>query len=291
MGLLRHPGIINEHRYKAETLLLPASDYLLVVYVLSIYPRIWNDCFCHFSDFGNSSSYLPLRQFNSCPAWSLIMFGLAAGYKAAISAVLLNVLLLLAVFSGAISDVNHFVRHILEFSAFIVFPITAIYSLRIIRSFTLKIPSIIKWVQLIFIESIVVILAATILISSVQITLMARIPKPYVIYIAVAFIFLAEFVNMLHSQSPRLWYDAFFKYRNLIYLPILLMGCASLYVEFSIVGILPRTLVASAYVLWLLILSVCRMFSGCAGFINAKNQAMFFHILFICTFFLSFFFS
>lgn len=232
-----------------------------------------------------------LRQFNSCPAWSLIMFGLAAGYKAAISAVLLNVLLLLAVFSGAISDVNHFVRHILEFSAFIVFPITAIYSLRIIRSFTLKIPSIIKWVQLIFIESIVVILAATILISSVQITLMARIPKPYVIYIAVVFIFLAEFVNMLHSQSPRLWYDAFFKYRNLIYLPILLMGCASLYVEFSIVGILPRTLVASAYVLWLLILSVCRMFSGCAGFINAKNQAMFFHILFICTFFLSFFFS
>lgn len=291
MGLLRHPGIINEHWYKAETLLLPASDYLLVVYVLSIYPRIWSDCFCHFSDFGNSSSYLPLRQFNSCPAWSLIMFGLAAGYKAAISAVLLNVLLLLAVFSGAISDVNHFVRHILEFSAFIVFPITAIYSLRIIRSFTLKIPSIIKWVQLIFIESIVVILAATILISSVQITLMARIPKPYVIYIAVVFIFLAEFVNMLHSQSPRLWYDAFFKYRNLIYLPILLMGCASLYVEFSIVGILPRTLVASAYVLWLLILSVCRMFSGCAGFINAKNQAMFFHILFICTFFLSFFFS
>lgn len=68
MGLLRHPGIINEHRYKAETLLLPASDYLLVVYVLSIYPRIWNDCFCHFSDFGNSSSYLPFAtiQFLSC---------------------------------------------------------------------------------------------------------------------------------------------------------------------------------------------------------------------------------
>lgn len=293
MGLLRHPGIINEHWYKAETLLLPASDYLLVVYVLSIYPRIWSDCFCHFSDFGNSSSYLPFAtiQFLSCLVSDHVRTGcrLQGSDISCTTQCFITFGCIFRRYLGCKSLCTSYIR-VLSFYRFSDY--SNIFSTHYnIRSFTLKIPSIIKWVQLIFIESIVVILAATILISSVQITLMARIPKPYVIYIAVVFIFLVEFVNMLHSQSPRLWYDAFFKYRNLIYLPILLMGCASLYVEFSIVGILPRTLVASAYVLWLLILSVCRMFSGCAGFINAKNQAMFFHILFICTFFLSFFFS
>lgn len=230
-----------------------------------------------------------LGRFNSYPGWSLIMFGLAAGYKAAISAVLLNILLLLAVFSGTLSDINHSVRHILGFSTFVVFPIAIVYSLRITRSFTLKIPPIIRWIQLLLIESIIVVLASALLISSVQITLMARIPKPYVVYIAVVFIFICEFVNILHYQSPRSWYNAFFKYRNVIYIPILLMGCASLYVEVSIVGLLPRTFVVSVCVLWLLLMSVCRMFSGCAGIFSARNHAIFFLILFICTFFLSFF--
>ncbi|WP_300770543.1 hypothetical protein [uncultured Bacteroides sp.] len=230
-----------------------------------------------------------LERFNSYPGWSLVMFGLAAGYKAAISAVLLNVLLLLAVFSGALSDINHFVRHILGFSAFVVFPIAVIYSLRIIRNFTLKVPTIIRWIQLLFVESITVVLASTLLISSVQITLMTRIPKPYVVYIAVAFILVCEFVNMLHSQSPQSWYNPFFKYRNVIYIPILLMGCASLYVESSIVGLLPRTFFVSVCVLWLLFMSVFRIFSGCAGIFSARNHAVFFLILFICTFFLSFF--
>lgn len=230
-----------------------------------------------------------LKRYNSYPAWAMVMFGIAAGYKAAISAVLLNVLLLLTAFSGVISEINHSVRQILGFSAFVVFPIAVIYSLRIIRNFTLKIPTIIRWIHMIFVESITVVLASTLLISAVQITLMARIPKPYVVYIAVAFILVCEFVNMLHSQSPRTWYNAFFRYRNVIYIPILLMGCASLYVEFSIVGLLPRTFVVSVCVLWLLLMSAFRMFSGCAGIFSARNHALFFLILFIGTFFLTFF--
>lgn len=229
-----------------------------------------------------------LGRFNSYPGWSLVMFCIAAGYKSAISAVSLNVLLLLAVFSGSLSDINHSVHHILGFSAFVVFPIAIVYSLHIIRSFTLKVPSVIRWIQLLFIESIIVVLASTLLISSVQITLMARIPKPYVVYIVVAYIFVCELVNMLHSQSPRSWYNAFFRYRNIIYIPILLMGCASLYVEFSIVGLLPRTFVITVCVLWLFLASVCRLISGCPGFFGAKNQAVFFTVLFISTFFLSF---
>lgn len=230
-----------------------------------------------------------LGRFNSCPGWSLVMFGLAAGYKAAISAVLLNVFLMLAVFSGALSDINHSVRHILGFSAFVVFPIVVVYSLRVIRNFTLKIPSVIRWMQMLFIESATVVLASTLLISSVQISLMSRIPKPYVVYIAVVFIFACEFVNMLHSQVPRMWYSIFFRYRNIVYIPILLTGCASLYVEFSIVGLLPRTFIVSTCVLWLLLMSVCRMFSACAGFFSARNHAVFFLVLFISTFLLSFF--
>lgn len=233
------------------------------------------------------ATVLYCKRFNPYPGWTLIMLSLSAMYLTAISAILLTGCLLLSIMSGIVSDTPDIVHHIFGFSAFIVFPLAVITSLQKLRKFTLRIPAVLKWTQLFLVESLIVVMACILLFSSVQISLTSRVPKPYVIYVAVFFIFICEFSFMLHSLVPRTWYNAFFRYRNIIYIPILFMGCASLYIEFSIVGFRPRTFIVSCYTLWLLLMSVLRISPKYAGFFNTKSQTIFFFLLFICSIILS----
>lgn len=223
MGLLRHPSSFHVNLVKKETPLQFTSFYLLFVYALCIISISFSSAvFTSSFVVATGATVLYCKRFNSYPGWTLIMLSLSAMYLTAISAILLTGCLLLSIMSGIVSDTPDIVHHIFEFSAFIVFPLAVITSLQKLRKFTLRIPAVLKWTQLFLVESLIVVMVCILLFSSVQISLTSRVPKPYVIYVAVFFIFICEFSFMLHSHVPRTWYNAFFKYRNIIYYPFCL---------------------------------------------------------------------
>lgn len=121
------------------------------------------------------------------------------------------------------------------------------------------IPAIIKWAHLLITET--AILASTIYLgySILLMTFKSLTPRPYVIYIVIVQIITIEFCAKLHEWVPKSWNNLFFQKRTLIYIPLTLLGATSLYVEFSLVGFIPRTLIASLLLIWIAIISISRI--------------------------------
>lgn len=124
---------------------------------------------------------------------------------------------------------------------------------------TVCIPVVIKWAHLLIVET--TILAGTIYLGYfiLLMTLNSLTPRPYVIYILIVLMLIIESCAKLHEWAPRSWNNLFFQKRNPIYIPLILSGAASLYMEYSLIGFTPRTLIATLLLIWLSVISISRL--------------------------------
>ena len=129
------------------------------------------------------------------------------------------------------------------------------------------IPKAIGWIQLIFTETLIQTVTIYLGFCILQIAFHSLTPRPYVVYIVIAVIIAIETSAKLHDWSPRKWNNLFFIHRNLIYIPLIFLGIAALYIEFSLVGFRPRTLAVSMLLGWISIISMAR-------FINYRRITM-----------------
>lgn len=122
-----------------------------------------------------------------------------------------------------------------------------------------SIPVFIRWAHLICTETLI--LSGTIYLgySTLIMAFKSLTPRPYVVYIVVVLILTIEICAKLHDWAPRNWNDLFFQKRNFIYLPLISLGVASLYTEFSLVGFTPRTCTVSLLLLWISVISLSRL--------------------------------
>lgn len=121
------------------------------------------------------------------------------------------------------------------------------------------IPKSLGWFQLIFVETLIQIGTIYLGVYILQMAFHSLLPRPYIIYIVIAVIITTEVSAKLHDWSPRNWNNLFFVHRNLLYIPFIFLGIASLYIEFSLVGYRPRTLVASILLGWITIICIARL--------------------------------
>lgn len=84
-------------------------------------------------------------------------------------------------------------------------------------------------------------------------------PRPYVVYIVIAVIIVIETSAKLHEYSPKNWNNLFFAHRNVLYIPLIFLGVAALYIEFTLVGYRPRTLAASILLGWISFVCAARL--------------------------------
>lgn len=124
---------------------------------------------------------------------------------------------------------------------------------------TVQIPAIIKWAHLLIVETSILIGTIYINYFILLMTFNSLTPRPYVIYILIVLMLIIESCAKLHEWAPRSWNNFFFQKRNLIYIPLILLGAASLYLEFSLIGLTPRTLIASLLLMWITVISISRL--------------------------------
>ena len=122
-----------------------------------------------------------------------------------------------------------------------------------------SIPKVVKWIHLIVTET--AILTGTVYLgySIFLMSFNSLKPRPYVVYIAISLLLAIEICAKLHEWAPRNWNSLFFQKRNFIYLPIILLGVASLCIEYTLVGFVSRTLAASLLLLWISMVSISRL--------------------------------
>lgn len=121
------------------------------------------------------------------------------------------------------------------------------------------VPIAIRWIQLTITETMI--LAANLYLgySILLMALRSLTPRPYVIYIVIAVILATEACAKTHEWAAKKWNSSFFQKRNIIYIPLILLGIAALYVEFSLVGLRPRTLAASMLLAGISAISTSRL--------------------------------
>ena len=122
-----------------------------------------------------------------------------------------------------------------------------------------SIPKVVKWTHLIVTET--AILTGTVYLgySIFLMSFNSLKPRPYVVYIAISLLLAIEICAKLHEWAPRNWNSLFFQKRDFIYLPIIQLGVASLCIEYTLVGFIPRTLAASLLLLWISMVSISRL--------------------------------
>ena len=124
---------------------------------------------------------------------------------------------------------------------------------------TTTIPKPIRWIQFV-VETLVQIGTLYLIFCILQMTFRSLTPRPYVIYIVIALIIIIETSAKLHDWTPlRNWNNLFFSHRNLLYVPLIFLGIAALYVEISLVGCKTRTLAASILIGWISTICIARL--------------------------------
>lgn len=124
---------------------------------------------------------------------------------------------------------------------------------------TPNIPKPFGWIQLIVTETSVQAATFYLIMCIIQMALYSLTPRPYVIYIVLAVIIAIETSAKLHECSPKNWNNLFYTHRNLLYMPLILLGIASLFIEISLVGLKPRTIAASILLIWITIICIARL--------------------------------
>ena len=122
----------------------------------------------------------------------------------------------------------------------------------------ISIPKWLGWLQFIT-ETFLLICIVYVGYCIVQIGIYSRTPKPYVIYWVLFLIAAIELSTKLHDWVPKKWNSLFFSQRSLIYLPLLFLGLAGLYLEYVIIGFTPRTLAATVLPGWFAIICLGRV--------------------------------
>ena len=124
---------------------------------------------------------------------------------------------------------------------------------------TPTIPKSLGWIQLTVIET--AIQAGTIYLAFciLQMAFRSLAPRPYVVYIVISVIITIETSAKLHEWAPKNWNNLFYSHRNFFYVPLIFLGIASLYIEFSIIGFKPRTLAASILLGWISVICIARL--------------------------------
>lgn len=126
---------------------------------------------------------------------------------------------------------------------------------------TPNIPKPFGWIQLIVTETSVQAATLYLIMCIIQMALYSLTPRPYVIYIALTVIIAIETSAKLHDCSPKNWNNLFYTHRNLLYMPLILLGIASLFIEISLVGLKPRTIATSILLIWISIICIARLFN------------------------------
>lgn len=124
---------------------------------------------------------------------------------------------------------------------------------------TPNIPKPFGWIQLIVTETSVQAATFYLIMCIIQMALYSLTPRPNVIYIILAVIIAIEASAKLHDCSPKNWNNLFYTHRNLLYMPLILLGIASLFIEISLVGLKPRTITASILLIWISIICIARL--------------------------------
>lgn len=140
----------------------------------------------------------------------------------------------------------------------IILPILFLAIDRCRKPETIIVPKSLRWIQLIM-ETIIQIGTIYLGFCILQMTFQSLTPRPYVVYIVIAVIIIIETSAKLHDWSPKNWNNSFFTHRNMLYIPLLFLGIAALYIEFSLVGYKPRTLSASLILGWISTICVARL--------------------------------
>ncbi len=121
------------------------------------------------------------------------------------------------------------------------------------------VPIAIRWIQLTVTETIILAGNLYLWYSILLMAFRSLTPRPYVIYIVIAVILTTEACAKTHEWAAKSWNSLFFQKRNIIYIPLIFLGIAALYVEFSLVGFRPRTLAASILLAALSAVSISRL--------------------------------
>lgn len=122
-----------------------------------------------------------------------------------------------------------------------------------------NIPKPFGWIQLIVTETSVQVATLYLIMCIIQIALYSLTPRPHVIYIVLAVVIATEISAKLHDSSPKNWNNLFYTHRNLLYMPLILLGIASLFIEISLVGLKPRTIAVSILLIWITIICIARL--------------------------------
>lgn len=121
-------------------------------------------------------------------------------------------------------------------------------------------PTWFRWLHLIFTETFVIILAIYWEYMVLRMFITSLIPRPYVVYMVIATIFLVESVAQLHKYSPRNWNRYFFSCRDIFYISLFLVGISSFYIEYQIIGLGLRIYAVSGLMLYLSVVVIVRTF-------------------------------
>lgn len=179
------------------------------------------------------------------------------------TALVLLILALLYIIATAILVQPQFLKQLLSQACVLVFSVIfpalffAIDKRR--QNETTIIPKLFGWIQLIVTETSVQVATLYLIMGIIKMTLYSLTPRPYVIYIALAVIIAIEASSKLHECSPKKWNIFFYSHRLLFYLPLIFTGIASLSIEISIVGLIPRTIATSIILIWITIISIARL--------------------------------
>jgi len=121
-----------------------------------------------------------------------------------------------------------------------------------------SIPKWLGWLQLIM-EMMILTCVVYMGYCIIQMGVYSRTPKPYIVYLVLLLIITIEITAKLHDWVPKKWNSLFFSQRNLTYLPLLFLGLAGLYLEYTIIGFAPRTLAATILLGWFAVICLGRV--------------------------------
>lgn len=121
------------------------------------------------------------------------------------------------------------------------------------------VPTAIRWIQLTVTETTIVGANLYLGYSILLMVLRSLTPRPYVVYIVITVILTTEACAKAHEWAAKSWNSLFFQKRNIIYIPLIFLGIAALYIEFSLVGFRPRTLAASILLAGISTISISRL--------------------------------
>lgn len=143
---------------------------------------------------------------------------------------------------------------------------------------TSTIPKPIRWMQFVA-ETLIQIGTIYLVFCILLMTFRSLTPRPYVIYIIIALIIIIETNAKLHDWSPLNWNNLFFSHRNLLYIPLIFLGIAALYVEISLVGYKPRTLAASILIVWISTICIARLINCRCIIIRERSISLYISII------------